>query len=319
MKEKITKDMIFTLLIPLLIIIGVMFLFGPVLYVEDIGNLTFIDLLNNGKGVSDIFGPIFIWVISLVILFFFGYSLKKKKLVNYGFIFVLIMFFFSIFYKQIVVNANEIESATSYGWGYYVFLSFLLLSVPFALYLIFGEVSYTTREIPEIAIFISVALILDRIPKINIGATGGSISLTMLPLFIIALRYPFLKSFISIGIIYGLISCQIDGYGFQTYPFDYLLGYGLISLASLFRGLIFEEGKKIRPMNYVFLVIAILVGGIGRMLGSTLSSMVLYGYPLDGALLYNLIYIGPSTLLAIIFMVALFVPFKRINERYVVS
>ena len=41
----------------------------------------------------------------------------------------------------------------------------------------------------ELGVLIGLAIAFDFIPKIRVGATGGSISLTMLPLFIIAFRF----------------------------------------------------------------------------------------------------------------------------------
>ena len=61
----------------------------------------------------------------------------------------------------------------------------------------------TIREMTEVAMLIAFALILDMpFLKFKIGAQGGSISFTMVPLFVIAWRYGPIKSFIYIALVY---------------------------------------------------------------------------------------------------------------------
>lgn len=315
---KTKKELYFNLGAIGLLLVALAFLFAPVISVEGMGDNSFIDLMSNRNGVHDLFVPITVYVLTAVSMVLIGFTTMKKELVNYAFFALIISFLMMLFYPQIIMETNglEAENNATHGWGFYVYLFLVVVVLGYLLYLIFNDLKLTSREIPEIAIFVSLALVLDKVPKIQIGATGGSISLTMLPLFIIALRFSFLKSFIAIGVVYGIISCQLDGYGFQTYPFDYLLGYGLISIASLFRNLILNNREKKLYLAYIFLVVAVLLGGVGRLFGSTLSSMVLYGYDLGPALSYNILYIGPSTLLAVVFLAALLIPFQKIADRY---
>ena len=44
---------------------------------------------------------------------------------------------------------------------------------------------FNINDIAEIAILCSLAIVLDQFCKIPLGATGGSINLSMLPLYII--------------------------------------------------------------------------------------------------------------------------------------
>ena len=70
---------------------------------------------------------------------------------------------------------------------------------------------FTVKDIAEITIFSALAIVLDRLIKIPVGITGGSINISLVPLYVIALRHGWFKSFIAGSIIYGLITCLFDG------------------------------------------------------------------------------------------------------------
>lgn len=150
----------------------------------------------------------------------------------------------------------------------------------------------TINDITEIAILVAFAVILD-LPglKIKLSAGPGSISLTMVPLILLALRFNAFKSFIGIGVVYGLITNIIDGYGFITFPLDYLLGYGSLALISFFRP---DKYTKLTFKRILFISLGIILGGAFRVLFSTLSGILLYSYTFIASLLYNLPLIGIS-------------------------
>lgn len=172
----------------------------------------------------------------------------------------------------------------------------------------------TIRDMIEIAMFVAIAIIFDMpFLKIRIGSNGGSISLTMVPLFILAYRRGPLKALIGCGIIYGVITCLTDGWGFACYPFDYLIGYGSIAIAGFFGKLVLENKKK--PMGIVWIVVSVLVACFGRMIGSTLSSVILWEYKFIPALIYNVTYIGPSCIATIVALILLYPPLLEVNKR----
>lgn len=180
---------------------------------------------------------------------------------------------------------------------------------------IMKKTTLSVRDITELGIFIALAIVLDLAPfKIRIDIGPGSISLTMLPLLIIALRFNIFKSFIGIGIVYGLITCLMDGYGIVTYPLDYLLAYGSLSLVSLFRPLIFKS-KKPTIMGYVFLIIAIIAAGSARIFFSTISGVILYETPFVESLVYNGTKIGISLALVVILLILLFPFLAALNKE----
>ncbi len=217
---------------------------------------------------------------------------------------------FSIFAKNII---DDFKSAkVSYGIALAIlFSSFGAIISLFASPKQYGD---NVKAITEDGILIALAFVLS-FAKIPIGATGGSINFQMLPLFIIALRRGPLHAFVSGGIIYGFLSCLVDGYGFLTFPFDYLLGFGSAAILGLFRTLILDENK-----NFAYRLAFIFVGGLlatlMRFIASTASSMIYYEYPLVGALEYNAIYVPLSGAISVAALMVFFKPFTYINRHY---
>lgn len=172
---------------------------------------------------------------------------------------------------------------------------------------------YTIRDITEIGIFTAIAIVLN-LPffKIKFTPTGGSISFVMIPLFIIAIRHSWWKTFISCGVIYALIACLTSGHEFFTFPFDYFLGYGCICIISLFNKLIMKENK----MSYLFLAISVIVVTTLRFIFSTISSMIFFEYKIIPALIYNAPYIYITGAIGLAVMLYLLKPLKAINKKH---
>ena len=92
---------------------------------------------------------------------------------------------------------------------------------------------FKVADIVEIAILCSLAIVLDTFVKIPLGPSG-SINLSMVPILVIALRHGWFKTLFAGGLVYGLITCLLDGYGIITYPLDYFLGFGSTAVLGLF-------------------------------------------------------------------------------------
>lgn len=173
----------------------------------------------------------------------------------------------------------------------------------------------TVREMAEMAMLIGLAIIFDQpFLKIRIGANGGSISFTMVPLFILALRVHPIKSFISIGIIYSFLTCLIDGEPFYSLPFDYCLGYGSIALIGIVRNDILTE--KIQKKGIFLLIIGVIICCLCRLLSSTISSIIFYKVDFIAGIVYNVLYIGPSCGIVLAVLLMLYKPLIDINKRY---
>lgn len=178
---------------------------------------------------------------------------------------------------------------------------------------------FSVKDIVEIAMLVAVAIVLD-LPflKIRIGSNGGSISFSVIPLFILAYRKGFFKGFIGIGVVYGLLTCLIDGWGFQTYPFDYLLGYGSLSLVGLFSPLCFPKNEnKYSIYGILFVIISILVASVCRLLFSTISGIIFYELNFISSLAYNSLYILPSSGIAIAVIIVLYKPILSVNRTFI--
>lgn len=177
------------------------------------------------------------------------------------------------------------------------------------------DLKVSVREIVESAMLIALAVILDLDGlKIPVGATGGSISFTIIPLIVLALRLNFIKSFIFAGVCYGLIACLKDGYGMQTYLFEYFFAYGSVSIASLFKEQILDETKPFKGI--LFIVLSITIHTIIRFVFATLSSMINWDYGLIPALIYNAVYVPLTGLVTLGAVLLLYKPILIVNKKF---
>ncbi len=287
------------------------FIFLPLLTTSG-ENYNIIELLS-----SNIFANQFkVLIISLLVLPFISAGLLMSKNGKYsGIALVILILNFTTLILLPSINYTITELETSLAIGVIIILVLSATSLIVALHSFFGTITFTIKEMVELAILIGLAVIFDFFPKIKLSGGAGSIGLTMLPLFIIAIRFNFVKSFISGGIIYGLLTCLLDGYGFATYPFDYLMGFGLLAVVSLFRHLIFNESLK-KWQHFLLLAVAIIFGGLLRILASTVSSMLIYQYSFWAGIVYNVTYIVPSLAIVTIILMLLLPSLKQMNRRF---
>lgn len=235
----------------------------------------------------------------------------RIKHINFKFISMI------LFISAAVISLYQIGETISTSVFIIIAIVLEFIYSAFLLFMINEGAGYTTSEIVETALLVGLAIALD-LPglKIQLNADGGSISFTMLPLFIIALRQKPLKTFISCGIVYGVITCLLDGHNFMSYPLDYLLGYGAIAFTSFFT---YFSGKgllKKMVFDYVALAIFIMISGVLRLAVATLSGMIFYEVDFAGSLVYNAAYVLPSTGACIAAILLLYEPIKGINIRF---
>lgn len=197
--------------------------------------------------------------------------------------------------------------------GTIVIASLSLLSALVSFSLSSNLVHISIRDISEIGILSALAIALQFI-KIQVGADGGSINLGLVPLCLIALRHGPVKGFIAGGLVYGIITCLTDGYGFQTYPFDYLIGFGSVAAVGFFSKLSFSGKDGWNPLGFLYIFIGVVLATAIRLVGSTISSMVIYGYDLVSALAYNGVYIPVTGAVTLACIEALYVPIAKVNR-----
>lgn len=209
-------------------------------------------------------------------------------------------------------NYNYLHE-TKISWGAVLAITFCVTAFAFTT---ISNKNRTIKDIAEEGVLIAMAFVLNLV-KIPVGATGGSINFQMLPLMVIALRHGAQRGLLASGIIYGLLTCLTDGYGFATYPFDYLIGFGSVAVLGLFRNQIFgedQEGYNLKGLLFILLG-GTLMTAI-RFIGSNVSSMVVYGYSLKAAVAYNVLYIPLSGLVSTGALMLLYSPLIRINKHY---
>ena len=284
---------------------------------------SFFQLLNGGgagTGIAVFFYSIYIiFPLLACVLFFFN---KVHK--NFAFVSLFIFLFcavVSIVAKDVFaeVLASKLETEVSVKQilipSVLPTLGFFILSTMILSFSI-NDIKFTTRDITESGILIASALALNFI-KLFPAPSGGSVNLQMLPLFLLAIRRGPVKGFIGCGIVYGLISCLTDGYGFAFFPFDYLLAFGGASFLGFFSRYVLSEEK----INYNFKgELMLFIGGVGatviRFIGGSISSMLFYSYTLAEAAVYNAGYVFISGGIALAVLMALYGPLLRINKLY---
>ncbi|MCM1260733.1 MAG: energy-coupled thiamine transporter ThiT [Prevotella sp.] len=182
---------------------------------------------------------------------------------------------------------------------------------------IFG---FTVRDIAEIAILCAIAVVLDKFVKLSIGATGGSINIAMVPLFIIALRHGWFKGLIAGGLVYGLISCLLDGYGLITYPLEYLVAFGSVAITGLVAKWInqfyLNKTTKSVILSFLCLIGSMLAAFIIRFICGSIDSVLLYDYTWSAAFVYNAPYVFISGAAVAVIMCLLLPSIVLLNREY---
>ena len=217
-----------------------------------------------------------------------------------------------IFSKYFVRLCFQTQLKIEFSYGSIVFFIACLCYLIYYSNKIFSETSLSIKDIVEISIFVCFAVIFDfPMFKIKIGASGGSISLAMLPLLIVSIRKGFLKGFFACGIVFALLTCLLDGYGFAFFPFDYLLGFGSLAIVGLFRKQILAKSNT-KAIAYV--VIGTILALIGRTIFATISGIIYYKMNFWSSLIYQLSYIGPSGAICVVLLVVLLQPLRKLTK-----
>ena len=174
----------------------------------------------------------------------------------------------------------------------------------------------TTLFIVEVAIFTALAYLLDflaNILSLRIWPQGGSISIAMVPIFLMAYRWGIKGGLLS-GFLLGLLQF-ILGYS-QIYTLlqgfiDYFVAFTAVGLAGVFAGLVknaLNQNKKGKWMTYA--ILGAFLGSALRYLCHVVSGIAFFGeYAPKGqpvaiySLLYNGTYMLPSFIISAIIVV----------------
>ncbi|MCM3114400.1 energy-coupled thiamine transporter ThiT [Neobacillus sp. MER 74] len=186
-----------------------------------------------------------------------------------------------------------------------------------------------TLFIAEVAVFSALAYLLDflaGILSLKIWPQGGSVSIAMVPIFLIAYRWG-IKGGLLTGFLLGLLQV-ILGFA-QVYTFlqgfiDYFLAFSVVGLAGVFTGLVKEaisKNEKGKWMTYV--IIGAFLGSALRYICHVISGIVFFGeYAPKGqpvaiySLLYNGTFMLPSFIIsAIIIIIVMSAVPKRLFSK----
>ena len=161
----------------------------------------------------------------------------------------------------------------------------------------------------ELAMAVALAIVLDFISRmlpVPRLPYGGSVSLRMLPIFVVAFRHGWKAGTVAGG-IYGVADMMISPFYFHPIQMfmDYPVAFGAVGLAGL-------KVVKLRPENAfsfrtrVGILTGVVVGNSARYLAHFISGVTFFGHLAPAgqpiwlySLIYNGSYIIPETILNI--------------------
>lgn len=164
-----------------------------------------------------------------------------------------------------------------------------------------------TKKLVESALMIALALILNNVFRIKVGAAGGSITLfSMLPLTLLGYRHG-VRWGVLCGAAYGLLDMMtgFTGAGGSAWVvigaavIDYLLAYGAMGLGGVFR-----HSIKSQTIGYTAgSALAVLVRFACHFVSGFLvwGSLVSDGFgAIAYSFTYNIAYMGPEMITTIL-------------------
>ncbi|WP_035321943.1 energy-coupled thiamine transporter ThiT [Peribacillus kribbensis] len=163
----------------------------------------------------------------------------------------------------------------------------------------------------EMAVFAALALLLDMASNFifsRIWPQGGSVSIAMIPIFIMAYRWG-IKGGVVSGLLLGVLQI-ITGFAVISHPvqgiLDYPLAFLVIGAAGVFARIIqknFLQGSRSR--SYLYMIAGVFLGSFLRFICHFISGIVFFGsYAPKGqpVAIYSLVYNG--TYMAINFIIS---------------
>lgn len=161
--------------------------------------------------------------------------------------------------------------------------------------------------IAEIGVAVALAFVLDFF-KVWRAPQGGSLTLTIIPILIIAYRRGLVPGLMA-GALVGTLKLST---GYLVHPLqailDYPLAFCLVGLSG-FMGDLYHRAKR---YPYVYLGIGILLAFLGRLTSHVLAGIIFFAeYAPEGtpallySLIYNLTFMVPEAIVAFFIMLLL--------------
>lgn len=150
----------------------------------------------------------------------------------------------------------------------------------------------------EVAILTALALMLDIIPflKFKLWPAGGSISLAMIPVFIVAFRWGIKGGLLS-GFLWGVLQIAVgEAYilNFWQGLIEYGLAFTVLGFAGLFAAKVQAAVKeKDEKAALTYITLGIIVGGSMRFIAHFFAGVIFFAEATpegQSAWLYSFIY-----------------------------
>lgn len=175
----------------------------------------------------------------------------------------------------------------------------------------------------EIAIFASIGLVLDQI-SFKLWAQGGSISLVMVPIVLMAIRWGLVAG-LATGLLIGIMQMMFGAYivHWLQAVLDYGLAFTVVGLAAIVRRPLLKATQALhKKMMAIYIIIGVLLGGALRFVCHLLAGVVFFKeYAGDDnvwvySIIYNSTYMIPAALLTAIIAVLLFTAAPRLLQKH---
>jgi len=174
-----------------------------------------------------------------------------------------------------------------------------------------------TKFIAEVSYFTALGIVFDIICGALFSFAwleGGSISIAMLPIYLMAFRWG-LKGGVTTGVLIGVLQLIWAPGSYKIHwlqvLLDYPIAYGVVGLAGLFTKIITTSNNK---KQILYIILAMVFSGLLRLLSHTISGLY-FGLNWWGSFIYNVGYMGPSIIICVIILLLIF---KR-NEKLVIN
>lgn len=174
----------------------------------------------------------------------------------------------------------------------------------------------------EIAIFVAIGIILDKI-SLQFWAQGGSISLVMVPIMLMAYRWGLVAGLVT-GLLVGILQVIFGGQIY--YPIQGLLDYGVaftvVGLAAIVRKPLLSAARQNQRGKIAsFLIIGAIVGGALRLVTHTVAGAIFFAEyagdqnPWLYSIIYNGSYMVPATIVTAIVCAILFTAAPKLLQQ----
>ena len=174
----------------------------------------------------------------------------------------------------------------------------------------------------EIAIFAAIALVLDQI-SFKLWPQGGSISLVMVPIACMALRWGF-QAGLATGLIVGILQMAFGAYILHWLQalIDYGIAFTVVGAVAVVRKPVLEaiQRKNMKKLA-LYIVIGITIGGLLRYAAHSIAGAVFFAeYAGDQnvwlyTIIYNGTYMVPAIILTAVVAALLFTAAPRLIQK----